>query len=158
MFRHPKRYCSNKRCFPDLIYVGRVFLNRTASAWYFSVPPFAPTRLVCCCRRRPCYFSAVSYLSFLFKIWVELCRKQKIIIAPSGQRPVVPKNLQQLRVVPSIFIKVKNGSVMLEKMVPQPQSGYFILFTVCAVWSRERGGKLDVCMGYYCVSTGHFLR
>ena len=66
-----------------------------------------------------------SYLSFLFEIWVELCRKQKIIIAPSGQRPVVPKNLQQLRVVPSIlwssywywnaghFIKV-NGSVMLE--------------------------------------------
>ena len=103
-----------------------------------------------------------SYLSFLFEIWVELCRKQKIIIAPSGQRPVVPKNLQQLRVVPSIlwssywywnaghFIKV-NGSVMLEKMVPQPQSGYFI-FTVRAVWSRERerGGE-ETMYVYYIV-------
>ena len=43
---------------------------------------------------------------------------------------------------------------MLEKMVPQPQSGYFILFTVCAAALcgavRERGGNY-VCMILLCV-------
>ena len=100
MFRHPKRYCLNKRCFPDLIYVGRVFLNRTASAWYFSVPPFAPTRLVCCCHRRPWYFSTVGDTCFLTSVF---CLKYGLSYA------VNKRSLSPLQARGQSYLKIFNN-------------------------------------------------
>ena len=133
MFHHPNRYCLNKRCFPDLIYVGRVFLNRTASAWYFSVPPFAPTRLVCCCHRRPWYFSTVGDTCFLTSVF---CLKYGLSYA------VNKRSLSPLQARGQSYLKIFNNYASSRRLSRSmavwcyiedgaSHYGYFIFSVLC---------------------------